>query len=99
MMCVLSTTVFADFNHDANNPMQQKIFSQFKQLRLEGMESRISLEQNTLKCVQDSQNRMQMKACFDKSHIAMQNLKQKQQQQMESLKQTFQQSHEQNHQQ
>ena len=93
LLSLLSGYGFAYSSNGQQNQMHQQMFDQFKQLRISGIQERISIEQNALSCVQGAQKREDMKACEQTAHTAMESLKQSQQQKMQALKQTMQQEH------
>jgi peptidyl-tRNA hydrolase len=107
ILCILTTAAYADTmpaGGSGGNPqqmqqMREEVFNQFKQIRIDGIQTRIGIDQTALSCVQNAQKREDMKACETAAKTAMQNLKQTQQQKMQALKQTLQQEHQHNQQQ
>ena len=63
-----------------------EIFSKIKQLRLDGMQGRISILQTALSCVNAATNHEQMKACEQQEHQAMEAHMQQQKAKMEALR-------------
>lgn len=78
-----------------NQQMEQDIFNRFKQIRIEGIQQRISISQTALSCVQGAQKKEEMMACDEAERNAMKNLEQSQQQKLQALRQSMQQAHQQ----
>jgi hypothetical protein len=97
-LCLLAVSTFVYSQNQTNNHqmMHQQLFNQFKQIRIDGIQQRITIEQTALSCFQSAQDKEAMKACGQTARSAMQNLKQSQQQKIQALKQTMQQQRQQN---
>jgi hypothetical protein len=96
LLCCLATTAFADEPTPPNQPGNQgpggNRFEQMKQDRLDGIQSRITIDQTLLSCVQGAQKREDMERCDDTAKTAMDNLRKAQQQKMQSMRQASQQN-------
>lgn len=101
LLCLISVNVFAatpstqapaSHEHGSGQANEQR-FSEFKQLRIEGVQSRIAILQTTLSCIQAAQKHEEMKQCEETSKTAMENLKQQQEQKFQALKQSATQGH------
>jgi Spy/CpxP family protein refolding chaperone len=65
---------------------RQEMFSKMKQIRVEGMQGRISILQTALSCVNAATSHEQMRPCEEQAHQAMQSLEQQQRAKMEALR-------------
>ena len=65
---------------------RQEMFSKMKQIRVEGMQARISILQTALSCVNAATSHEQMRPCEEQAHQAMQSLEQQQRAKMEALR-------------
>ena len=65
---------------------RQEMFSKVKQIRVEGMQARISILQTALSCVNSATSHEQMKSCEEQAHQSMQSLDQQQRAKMEALR-------------
>ena len=76
-----------------NQGRHEQVFNQFKQFHIEGIQSRISIEQSLLGCVQGAQKREELMQCHKTAKTAMESLKQSQKQKFQSFMQTLKQAH------
>ena len=82
-----SINAFAvDAGPKADGPKQQEMFSKMKQMHAEGIQSRITVLQTTLSCVNAAINHEQMKSCREQEQKAMEALHEKQKANMEAMK-------------
>jgi len=65
---------------------RQEMFSKMKQIRVEGMQARITILQTALSCVNAANSHEQMRPCEEQAHQAMQSLEQQQRAKMEALR-------------
>ena len=91
-LALASSAVPAVANADNPGGQQQggqqhpEMFSKMKQIRIEGMQARISILQTALSCVNAATSHEQMKPCEEQAHQAMQSLEQQQRAKMEALR-------------
>lgn len=86
VFCLLTTAAFANMGN--NGPMMQKMFDQFKQMRIDHIQKKISIEQSTLSCVQAAQKKEDMKTCEDNERQQMEKLHESQKKKFESMRQS-----------
>jgi len=94
LLMMLTANVVA--NADNDQSMHQEMFDQFKQMNMEGIQNRISIEQNNLACVQAAQKREDMQKCEETARAAMETFRKNQQQKMQTLMNNMKQQPQQN---
>ncbi len=82
VLAFASSTVYA-MGDDAK---QHEMFAKMKQIKVDGMQGRISILQNALSCVNAATNHDQMKPCEEQERKAMESLQQQQKAQWEAAK-------------
>jgi len=65
---------------------QQEMFPKMKQIKVDGIQGRISVLQNALSCVNAATSHDQMRPCEEREHQAMEALQQQQKAKWEALK-------------
>lgn len=65
---------------------QHEMFAKMKQIKVDGMQGRISILQNALSCVNAATSHDQMKPCEEQERKAMESLQQQQKAQWEAAK-------------
>jgi hypothetical protein len=86
---IASMLALSAFAADAPKPddaKKQEMFTKMKQMRVDGIQGRISLLQTAATCVNAATNHDQMKACSEKEHQAMEAFHKEQKAKRESLK-------------
>lgn len=81
-LALTSSTVYA-MGDDAKH---QEMFSKMKQIKVDGIQGRISILQNALSCVNAATNHDQMKPCEQQERQAMESLEQQQKAKWEAIK-------------
>jgi len=81
-LALASSTVYA-MGDDAKH---QEMFLKMKQIKVDGIQGRISILQNALSCVNSATSHEQMKPCEQQEHQAMESLNLKQKAEWEALK-------------
>jgi hypothetical protein len=69
-----------------HEPNKQEKFAKMKQIKLEGMQGRLSVMQAALACVQSAQTPDRMQACEQRERSAMDTHQQRMKQRWESLR-------------
>ena len=69
-----------------NDGNRQEMFAKMKQLHVDGIQSRITILQTALSCVNAATSHEQMKPCHDQERKSMESLRDKQKAAMESMK-------------
>lgn len=82
LVIVANSFVFAENTAE----MQQQMFDQFKQIRLSGIQGRITIEETTMSCMQNAKNHDDMLQCEQDAHNSMQTLEENQKQKFMALK-------------
>jgi hypothetical protein len=85
MLCAASVAFAAD--QGGNDAKKQEHFAKMKQVKLEGMQGRISVMQSAVSCVQSAQNPDGMRSCEERERAAMEQHQQQMKARWESLKQ------------
>lgn len=65
---------------------QKEMFTKMKQIKVDGIQGRISILQNALSCVNAATNHDQMKPCEEQERKATESLQQQQKAQWEAAK-------------
>ncbi len=69
--------------------MNENMFQEFKNFRMQMIQKRIAIEQTHLSCVQGAQRRDDMRMCEQTAHQAMESLKSNEMQQMQGMRAQF----------
>jgi hypothetical protein len=78
--------VAADAAPKTDDAKHQEMFSKMKQLRIDGIQGRISVLQTALSCVNAATSHEQMKPCQEQEQKAMEDLREKQKAAMEAMR-------------
>jgi hypothetical protein len=97
-LCVMTASTLASADNGAGESFRQNMFNQFKEMRINGIQARMAIDQTALSCVQAAQKHEDMRACEEAAHKSMESLKQSQQQKMQALKQSVEQMRQQHQQ-
>ena len=82
VLAFASSTVYAM----GDEAKQQEMFGKMKQIKVDGLQGRISILQNALSCVNAATSHDQMKPCEEQERKAMESLQQQQKAKWEAAK-------------
>jgi hypothetical protein len=83
---VVSVPVFAQQSDGPEGQRRQEMMSKMKQVKIDGIQGRISILQTSLSCVNDATKFEQMRACEQQEHQAMESLMQQQKAKMDAMR-------------
>jgi hypothetical protein len=83
---VIAVSAFAGDAPKGDDGKRQEMFAKMKQIKVEGMQGRISILQTALSCVNAATSHDQMKPCEEKEHQAMEALNQQQKAKWDAMK-------------
>ena len=87
LVAMLCATTCAFAGEEGGDAKRQEHFNKMKQVKLEGMQGRISVMQSAVSCVQSAQNPDGMRACEERERSAMEQHQRHMKDRWESLKQ------------
>jgi hypothetical protein len=97
-LCVMTASTLASADNGPGESSRQNMFNQFKEMRVNGIQARMAIDQTALSCVQAAQKHEDMRECEEAAHKSMESLKQSQHQKMQALKQSVEQGRQQHQQ-